>query len=133
MKRTNRSSGCWLLATVIVISGTMSLDAQAADSYLQALKVEADKVDPEGGKDSKSSEPAYPAKGLPPQTVNPAETIKSGLKKEGFEQQLQDNYYGSYLFYSTLSKNQRTKVYEEYMQKNDIKSIRQSIMAKLKR
>jgi hypothetical protein len=133
MKRTNRSPGCWLLAAAAIICGTMSHNTLAADSYLQALKVEADKVDPEGGEDSKSSEPAYPSKGLPPQNVNPAETIKPGLNKDGFEQQLQENYYGSFLFYSTLLKNQRDKVYEEYLKKNDIKSIRASIMAKLKR
>lgn len=133
MKWHNRYSGCWLIAAVVIVSGMMPLNTLAADSYLQALKVEADKVDPEGGKDTKSSDPAYPAKGLPPQNVNPAETIKPGLNKEGFEQQLQENYYGSYLFYSTLQKNQRDKVYEEYKQKNDIKSIRESIMAKLKR
>lgn len=133
MKMHNRSSGCWLLAAVVIAGGIMPLHVHAADSYLQALKVEADKVDPEGGADSKSSDPAFPAKGLPPQTVNPAETIKPGLNKEGFEQQLQENYYGSYLFYSTLPKNQRDRVYEEYKENNDIKSIRESIMAKLKR
>lgn len=133
MKRQNRSSVCWLLVTAVVIGGMVPLDSQAADSYLQALKVEADKVDPEGGTDSKSSDPAYPSRGLPPQNVNPAETIKPNLDKTGFEQQLQENYYGSYLFYSTLQKTQRDKVYEEYQQKNDIKSIRESIMSKLKK
>jgi hypothetical protein len=133
MKLHNRSSGCWLLVVVVIAVGLLPQYVHAADSYLEALKIEADKIDPEGGTDSKSSDPAFPAKGLPPQTVNPAETIKPGLKKEDFEQQLQENYYGSYLFYSTLKKKQRDQVYEEYQKKNDIKSIRDSIMAKLKR
>jgi hypothetical protein len=133
MKWLNWSSGCWLVATAAICGGIVPLNVQAADSYLEALKMEADKVDPEGGSDNKTSDPAFPAKGLPPQTVNPAETIKSGLNKDGFEQQLQENYYGSFLFYSTLHKRQRDQVYEEYKQKNDIKSIRESIMAKLKR
>lgn len=133
MKYRNRSSGCWLLATVVIISGMTPITVKAADSYLQALKVEAEKVDPNSGTDSKSSDPAYPARGLPPQNINPEETIKPGLDKTGFEQQLQENYYGSYLFYSTLQKKQRDMVYEEYKQKNDIKSIRESIMSKLKK
>ncbi len=133
MKHHNRNSGWWLVAAALCIGGILPLQVHAADSYLEALKAEAGKIDPEGGTDEKGSDPAYPARGLPPQNVNPAETIKAGLNKEGFEQQLQENYYGSYLFYSTLHKNQREQVYQEYKQKNDIKSIRDSIMSRLKK
>lgn len=133
MKLHTRPKGCWLFAAVVTVLGMLPVTVSAADSYLEALKAEADKIDPDSGTDSKGSDPAYPAKGLPPQNVNPAETIKAGLNKEGFEQQLQENYYGSFLFYSTLQKRQRDQVYEEYKQKNDIKSIRESIMAKLKK
>ncbi len=133
MKPCNRFSNYCLLAVLLVCGGMSPQFSHAASSYLQELKNEAAKVHPaEGGKDDNSSNPAYPSQGLPPQTVNPAETVRSGLDKKGFEKQLQENYYGSYLFYSTLPLDKRSEVYEEYKQKNDIKSIRKSIMAKLK-
>ena len=133
MKPYSRFSGYGLLMAVLVCAGgLLPQPGHAADSYLEELKSEAEKVNPEGGKDTQGSTPAYPSQGLPPQTVDPSETIKPGLDKKGFEQQLHANYYGSYLFYSTLPVAKRDQVYEEYKQKNDIKSIRESIMAKLK-
>ena len=58
--------------------------------------------------------------------------IQPELDKEGFEQALQNNFYGSYLFYSRLSAQDQQAVYQEYTQNNDIEHLRGVINAKLR-
>ncbi len=136
MKQFHQYSTYWLPVVVLVCSSLIPHYATAAASYLQELKVDANwdaaPSPRDGGKSSPSVQTQAPA-ALPKQTVNPASNIKAGLSQEEFENQLQQNYYGSYLFYSTLLLAQRNKVYEEYKEDNDIESIRKSIMSKLKK
>lgn len=136
MKRFHRYSPYWLRVVVLVCSGLIPHYATAAASYLQELKVDANwdaAPSPRDGGKASPSVQTQPQAALPRQTVNPASNITAGLNQEEFENQLQQNYYGSYLFYSTLLLAQRNKVYEEYKENNDIESIRKSIMLKLKK
>ncbi len=62
----------------------------------------------------------------------PSETIQQGLDQGGFERVLQNNYYGSFLFYSRLNDQNKAVVYDEYKKNNDIDHLREIIRAKMK-
>ncbi len=66
-------------------------------------------------------------------TYSPSsETVQAGLDQGGFERVLQNNYYGSFLFYSRLSDPDKNAVYDEYKKNNDIDHLRDLIRAKMK-
>lgn len=102
----------------------------AAGSYLQELEAEAARTD------SDEEAQAQPAEEEPKWDADAAELdsehIESGLNKKQFETQLEKNFYGSYLFYSTLEAGKQQEVYSDYQNANDIKSIRDSIKSRLK-
>ncbi len=101
----------------------------AASSYLQELEAEAARTDTENGGATEQTEGQEWSHEEQP--LN-GDTIEAGLSKEQFEESLKKNFYGSYLFYSTLSDNDQQSVYTDYQDKNDIGSIRESIKSYMK-
>jgi len=90
-----------------------------ASSYLSELEAEArsTNVDTENSSvTSKSPSNEGLAQGLP-----------QGLTQEQFEQYLKQNYYGSYLFFAKLSEWNKRKVYDTYLESNDIEQVRNEI------
>ena len=56
------------------------------------------------------------------------EELSAGLPKTDFEDLLEHNYMGSYLFYKRLTAEQQQVVYEFYLQNPDPKEIRLHIL-----
>jgi len=106
----------------------LSSSATAATSYLQELEAEAAASD-----EGTSSPPAAAEtpKWSTQQPVTSSESIKKGLTKPQFEEALKSRFYGSYLFYSTLSESKQQVVFEEYQKNNDIEHLREIIKAQM--
>jgi len=83
-------------------------------SYLDAIRVEADKLDsgvsPEGGKAVTS------------------EGADADDPRSKFEKELGDRYSGTYLFYQKLPKKSQEEVYLEYEGGASIDEVRKTIM-----
>ena len=84
----------------------------AQDAYLDALADEAAHLE-----DGPSDTAARDLGGMP-----------KGLDMAGFEDAMKKKFFGSYLFYSKLSDEQKQLAYETYRQDNDIETIRKKIM-----
>ncbi|HEY9147873.1 MAG TPA: hypothetical protein VIQ22_02590 [Gammaproteobacteria bacterium] len=123
-----RTYGIVPLAAIIF---GLTAPAALASSYLQELEAEAARS---GGAQKES--PATPDQKSrdwsASNAVESGDNIKAGLDKEGFEEVLQTNFYGSYLFYSTLDNNGQQRVFEDYNSDNNINSIRESIKRQMK-
>ena len=61
-------------------------------------------------------------------------SVPKGLDREQFEAFLQDNFYGTYVFYTKLNSTDRDTVYYRYSKadKPDLENVRQNVMALLK-
>ncbi|MCW8828601.1 MAG: hypothetical protein OQK94_06055 [Gammaproteobacteria bacterium] len=114
------------LLAVLLLCLTQSVTA--ATSYLQELEAEATR-----GEDTEQGTSAAPSRFEDSRAlVQNAENIEAGLSKEQFESSLQNAFYGSYLFYSTLDEGKKQRVYDDYNNDNNIESIRESIKQQMK-
>lgn len=114
--------------TLLLIVMLLSTTATAATSYLQELEAEAAATDDNASKKDAESKPAWS------QQQNAGanhETIDKGLTKPQFEEALKAHFYGSYLFYSTLTDSKQKVVYGEYQKNNDIEHLREVIKAQM--
>jgi hypothetical protein len=62
------------------------------------------------------------------------DSVPKGLDRERFEAFLQENYYGTYVFYAKLNSTDRDTVYYRYSKadKPDLENVRKNVMALLK-
>ena len=103
--------------------------AAADQSYLNALEQEADTIDMTAPADTPSPGTPQPSSQLP--TNTPKETLSKGMSKAEFETELQQNFFGSYLFYSKLSDQGKENVYQEYLKRDDVAYLREVIKQEL--
>jgi hypothetical protein len=113
---------------LILLGIATSSPAIADTSYLQELEAEAAATE-EGSSDGAASatDPTWTEQ----QPVSNAESIEAGLTRARFEEALKSRFYGSYLFYSTLSDSKQGVVYEEYQNNNSIEHLREVIKAQM--
>lgn len=125
-------NGLRLFVPSLFVAGMCMLPAHAfaASSYLQELEAEAARTTTE--QDATSPSTPEQRSDWRPKQQNLSEKLEQGLSKAQFEERLKESYYGSYLFYSTLSDAAQQRVYEDYRQHNDIDSVRESIKRNLK-
>ncbi len=114
-----------LIATLLIASITIS-EISIASSYLQELENEAAAIDNSEQKANKKNEHEWTQ-----QQTGSGDNIEAGLSKEDFEKALKNLFYGSYLFYSSLSDAKQQVVYEEYQNNNDIEHLRESIKTQI--
>ena len=134
MNTENRRHSAKTITTLAVLAGTLlclTPSANAATSYLQELEAEAARTTDDDDQ-APSPKQEEEQKWASDQQQLHAEHIKAGLDKTQFEEQLEKNFYGSYLFYSTLTAEKQQSVYNDYQSANDIESIRNSIKSRLK-
>lgn len=113
------------IATLLIASITIS-EISVASSYLQELEKEAAALADSEQKAGKKNEHEWTQ-----QQTGSGENIEAGLSKEDFEKALKNQFYGSYLFYSSLSDAKQQVVYEEYQNNNDIEHLRESIKTQI--
>lgn len=113
--------------TLLLIVMLLSTTATAASSYLQELEAEAAATDDNASKKNAESKPAWSQQNA----GTNHETIDKGLAKPQFEEALKAHFYGSYLFYSTLTDSKQKVVYGEYQKNNDIEHLREVIKAQM--
>ena len=113
--------------------------AQSDSSYLDTLKDEASDLQLDK---STKIHAGKPVGGLPgnrsvaepgQNRAGGIEEIRTGLSLADFEDLLEHNYMGSYLFYKRLNAPQRQAVYEFYLKNPDPQEIRQQILRAKKR
>lgn len=109
--------------TVLLCCGVIQ---PAYASYIDALEQEAARGVNE-----------HPATDITPSAVTIAsmggeEQLPPGLGRAEFEATLQREFYGSYVFYSTLSESHKSQVYQEYINNNDIEHLRRVIRIKMR-
>ena len=105
-------------ALVGALLTSVTLQAQGDDAYLKALAAEAEKV---GVKNTDDADHA--AGGASGNAAgNPSTDIAS------FEQELKDNYQGSYTFYSRLPPRSQEEIFADYKGGAPIADIRKKIM-----
>ncbi|MGM0593198.1 MAG: hypothetical protein ACQETD_01565 [Pseudomonadota bacterium] len=114
-----------LTAIPMALIAGLYLTPAGASSYLQELEMEA-------AKSSEAEKQPRPSVDVPSTPEKEGEKLEAGLSHEQFESTLQEGYYGSYLFYSTLEEGQQQSVYEDYQSDNSLDSIRESIKNRLK-
>lgn len=110
-----------LVTPTILLTLLLSSEISAASSYLQELENEAAATN-SGQADATADKPAWK-----PQQTGVSDTIASGLNQEQFEEALKSQFYGSYLFYSSLNAQKRQRVHQEYLINNDIEHLRETI------
>lgn len=96
--------------STIVALAIASFDV-AADSYLDAIESEANKVN-----QPVEDEPSSPDPGSNDRTQ--------------FEQELEKRYRGSYLFYKKLPARSQQEVFSEYARGASIEEVRRTIMSR---
>ena len=121
-RHDSRGGRLRLLPVLTLFALLLSTSATAATSYLQELEAE--------GTSSPAATTETP-KWSTQQPLTSNETVKQGLTKPQFEEALKSRFYGSYLFYATLSNSKQLVVYEEYQKNNDIEHLREVIKAQL--
>lgn len=104
-------AGCKILPVLMLASPI----AGYSQSYLDAIQVEAEKLD--DGTATNSDEVVSPS---------PAPDADGSLAR--FEKELEDSYRGSYLFYKKLPKKSQEEVYLEYQGGDSIEEVRNTIM-----
>lgn len=116
--RIGRNSGPGIcgykrLSFVLGLLVSLAVSAAAADddAYLRMIQSEASKVQTPGDQ-------------VPDSTV----TAGTEVDLELFEQELERNYRGSYLFYKKLPERSRVEIFMEYRQGASIEDIRGKIM-----
>jgi len=121
----HRFYGKWstlsLLAVLLAFSETSS-----ASSYLQELENEA-----AANAGSRPSETAAEKPEWTPRQTILKENIDPGLNKTQFEEALKSRFYGSFLFYSSLTPHKQQQVYEEYLANNEIEHLREIIKTQM--
>ncbi|MET0089545.1 MAG: hypothetical protein ABW068_05885 [Candidatus Thiodiazotropha sp.] len=102
-------------ALVFLLSGSLPQTAIAEDDYLSLISSEAQKVDLESSPsaDSTASD-----------TVQPADD-----KHLAFEQELKDQYKGSYFVYMRLSDASKQSVYQDYTSGSSFDEVRKKILS----
>jgi hypothetical protein len=110
--RYHRRTGS-LLASALLFWGLVSPVTHAATSYLQELEAEAAATDEEASGSEAASTPNWSSQ----EPASGGESLDKGMSKTQFDEALKSRYYGSYLFYSTLTDKKQQAVYEEYQKK----------------
>ncbi|RMG59889.1 MAG: hypothetical protein D6717_00885 [Gammaproteobacteria bacterium] len=122
-----------LSAPALVVAFLISLPcvacAEEAD-YLRTLQSEAQEVEVDPNTEL-SEQPVAPQSftgswGSDTQSLE--QNLPAGLDQEGFEQQLQSRFYGSYIFYKNLPDRARVEVYNNYRAGATIDELRKLII-----
>ncbi|MET0050329.1 MAG: hypothetical protein ABW095_04525 [Candidatus Thiodiazotropha sp.] len=99
----------------VILSGCLFQAAIAEDDYLSLISSEAHKVDRESPPTADSTAP---------ETVQPVDD-----KYAAFEQELKDQYKGSYFVYMRLSDASKQSVYQDYTSGSSFDEVRKKILS----
>lgn len=122
-----------LIGLVSVLISSRPAFAQAG-SYLDTLEAEATglSLDNQTKSQQQSTQPASTAttlnEGLNVEQGGAISDLVPGLTQSLFEQILEKNYIGSFLFYKRLSENQKQQVYDFYQINPDPDKVREKIL-----
>jgi hypothetical protein len=128
------------LVVNILITGLISaLTAAHAgdDAYLKMLEGEAANVqlDHSGQLQKQENEQTQVRKVFEWKgELKQQDSVPKGLDREQFDAFLQENFYGTYVFYSKLNTTDRDTVYYRYSkaEEPDLENVRKNVMALLK-
>lgn len=117
---------------LVCVLGQLFATAASAN-YLDELEREAARsFDEPAAQTPRASSPTTSSPISSSTLIVSEEKLPIGLEKEGFEQALQQSFYGSYLFYSALNARDQEAVYQEYTENNNVEYLREVIKAKMK-
>ena len=122
------------IRAALLIGGMSCLlfsSALAEDAYMDAINAEAQglEVDPESEREQQKADiPGGSFSGSWTSNDQGLEGLKRGLDKPDFEDSLETNYYGSYIFYKNLNPSKQDQVYKAYQQGADIDGLRDLII-----
>lgn len=107
--------------------------AQSSPGYLESLQNEAEGLSLDKSTETVVNPTSPPPRGNPLTATQgnhagAIEEFASGLSVEQFEQLLQHNYMGSYLFYKRLGQVHKDEVYRFYQQNPNPDQVRQKIL-----
>ena len=116
-----------ILAAMTLLLTLLSFSEIAmADSYLQELENEAAATASHEQADTTADKPGWEQ-----QQTGVTDNITPGLIRAQFEEALKSQFYGSYLFYSSLTEKKQQNVYQEYLINNDIEHLREAIKSQM--
>ena len=123
-------------ASLISIASLCFLFQAAHASYIDELEHEAVRGlgDRQG---SLANAPVSPTSNSPTLSgavthIGDEEHLQSGLDRAAFEYALRQEFYGSFVFYSTLSEEHKSLVYQAYTHNNEIEHLRRVIRTKMR-
>lgn len=115
-----------MLATMTLLLTLLSFsEISMANSYLQELENEAAATASHEQADT-ADKPDWEQ-----QQTGATDNIAPGLIRAHFEEALKSQFYGSYLFYSSLNEEKQRHVYQEYLRHNDIEHLRETIKSQM--
>ena len=112
---------CWIVAPCL-------LHAAGEADYLRAIELETAKLEHKGGTTIEGPATGSSRRARKTKTKSTVKGLRSGLSREGFEQQLSDNYTGSAVFYRKLSRRSQEEVYGQYLEGSPMSELRSKIM-----
>lgn len=115
MRLVRNVSPTWLALPFLFLAAAGSSTVLGADDYLDAISVEADKV---GAEPSDAAEPS----------TDPG--VEPNDPKHAFEQQLEDRFAGTYLFYNRLPPESREEIFRQFKDGAPIEDVRRTIMSR---
>lgn len=122
-----------LIGLVFALLGAPSTIAQTTN-YLDALDAEATELKLDDGTKSQQQSAQQPSatsivsEGLNADQGGAISDLVPGLTQPIFEQVLEKNYIGSFLFYKRLNDNQKQQVYVFYQSNPDPDKVREKIL-----
>jgi len=108
-------SPTWLALSLFFLAIVGSALADSDDDYLEAIEVEASKVGA-----ASATAGSFPD----PSGASPSSAMQA------FEQQLQDRFAGTYLFYMRLSPGSKEEIFRQFKGGAPIEDVRRTIMAR---
>lgn len=116
------------LVAVLILFASSVLAQSTDDDYLKAIDEVADDVQVDQGGVIGGSTPAPAPATAAPEPAAPAASAPGSGGIEAFETRLASESRSLHNFYKRLSDGQKKEVFAEYQQKNDIKSLRATIV-----
>lgn len=125
----------FLAALLLGVTISLPVAAQQGDAYLQELDSEARdlNLDRETRGQQKEVKDMRSAAGLAEVPAEEQAELAPRLSQEEFEQDLRNNFFGSYSFYKRLEPAGKAKIYQQYLQDADPGQLRKRILEQLKK
>ena len=125
---------------IVLVAFSATVANATDDAYLKMLEGEAEglELDQKGQLQEEMTRPRVRLKGKDSfgwDSSIDGDNLPHGLEREQFESILQENFYGTYLFFNKLNSADKQTVYYRYSkaESTDLENVRKNILELLKR